>query len=137
MSSKIYLAARYSRFPEMQQYAQDLTVRGHTVTSRWILGDHDICAHGLSSAPQYMPQFAQEDWEDLIVADTVISFTEAPDIAIPGRGRGGRHVELGVALAMQKRCIVIHHRENVFHWIPTVEFYATWDEFLLILNENK
>ena len=134
MKYTIYLAARYSRFPEMQQYAKDLVVRGHVVTSRWILGDHDIRAHGQSSAPHYMPQWAQEDWEDLVIADTVISFTEAPDGAKHGRGRGGRHVEFGIALAMQKRCIVIHHRENVFHWLPAVEFYSTWEEFLIMVE---
>jgi len=75
---RIYLAARYSRFPEMAQYAKELTALGHTVTSRWILGDHDIRAHGQSDADHYMRLWAQEDWEDLCAADVVISFTEAP-----------------------------------------------------------
>jgi hypothetical protein len=132
MSTRIYLAARYSRFPEMQGYAAALRARGYTITSRWILGDHDIRAHGESEAAYWMPRWAQEDYEDLCEADTVISFTEAPGDVL-GRGRGGRHAEHGIALALQKRCIVVAYRENVFHWLPWVEYYATWEECLTAL----
>ena len=125
----IYLAARYSRFLEMQDYAAQLKALGHTITSRWILGDHDIRAHGQSEAPYWMPLWAEEDWEDLANADTVISFTEAPGNT-PGRSRGGRHVELGMALALQKRCMIVGPREHVFHWLPLIECYATWEDAL-------
>lgn len=131
----IYLAARYSRHKEMQQVAAALTSQGHHVTSRWILGDHDIRAHGDSEADRYMPLWAQEDWVDLYAADTCISFTEAPG-DIPGRGRGGRHVEQGIALAFQKRCIVVGFRENVFHWLPQIEYYATWHACLTALSQE-
>ena len=130
---KIYLASRYSRFPEMQQYAKNLDALGHRVTSRWILGDHDLRAHGQSEAPHYMALWAQEDWEDLVAAETVISFTEGPREVL-GRARGGRHVEFGMALALQKRCIIISFREHVFHWLPHVERYETWTDALIALT---
>jgi hypothetical protein len=123
---RIYLAARYSRHPEMQDYAALLVEAGHTVTSRWIRGDHDIRAHGMSDAPVYMPMWAHEDWDDLMAADVVISFTESPDGDCPGRSRGGRHVEFGAALAAGKDCIVVGYRENVFHWLEEVWFCAEW-----------
>jgi predicted alpha/beta-hydrolase family hydrolase len=122
---KIYLASRYSRYPEMQQVAQDLAQLGHTVTSRWILGDHDRRTHGASESARFLPLWADEDWQDLLVADVCISFTEGPGEA-PGRSRGGRHVEHGIALATGKRCLVVGYRENVFHWLPRVEFFPTW-----------
>ena len=132
---RIYLASRYSRFPEMQQYAEDLAVLGHTVTSRWILGDHDLRAHGQSEAPQYMALWAREDGEDLMAAETVISFTAGPQES-KGRVRGGRHVAFGMALVLQKRCIIISHREHVFHWLPHVERYDTWTAALAALGTH-
>jgi hypothetical protein len=124
---RVYLAARYSRFPEMQQYAKELRLVGAAITSRWINGDHDY--QGQQSPADERLRFAQEDWEDLLGADVVISFTEEPGKA-GGRNRGGRHVEFGAALALGKRCIVIGHRENVFHELPAVEFYPTYDACL-------
>lgn len=62
----IYLAARYSRYPEMQHYARELRQYGHKITSRWILGDHDLRASGHSDSPYYAALWAQEDWDDLL-----------------------------------------------------------------------
>lgn len=126
---KIYLASRYSRRDEMLAYATLLCTFGFRITCRWIQGEHQISDEGLSSEAKQEERlrFACEDWEDLMCADLVISFTEAP------RGtnsRGGRHVEFGAALAAGKRCIVVGHRENVFHCLPQVEFYPTLTEML-------
>lgn len=132
---RIYLAARYARHQEMRQYARELITLGHTVTSRWILGDHDIRSHGESESATYMALWAAEDWDGVLAADVVISFTEAPG-DVPGRSRGGRHTEFGIALTLGKRCVVIHYRENVFHWLPQVEFYSTWDAFVAALQSE-
>jgi hypothetical protein len=123
----IYLASRYSRYPEMQRYATELAANGHIITSRWIEGDHQIDNEGLSAQADATDRirFAEEDRRDLCGADCVISFTEAPRSS---NSRGGRHVEHGMALALDKRVIVVGHRENVFHCLPEVEFYETWDE---------
>jgi hypothetical protein len=125
---KIYLASRYSRRKELLGYAKQLERLGHCITSRWLLGNHSLDDRGLSieAASAERTRFACEDWDDLLAADCVISFTEEP------RGttsRGGRHVEFGAAMARGKQCVVIGHRENVFHCLPDVEFYATWQEF--------
>lgn len=127
---RVYLAARYSRHPEMAQYADGLRSIGIDVTSRWINGDHDY--RGEQSPSTDRLRFAQEDWDDLLSADTVISFTEEPGRAA-GRNRGGRHVEFGVALALGKRCIVVGYRENVFHELPAIEFYPDFDAVLVAL----
>jgi hypothetical protein len=44
---KIYLAARYSRHPELQAYTRDLQAHGFEVTSRWLWGDHEIRAQAM------------------------------------------------------------------------------------------
>lgn len=126
---RIYLASRYSRFKEMQAYRGDLKTAGHSVTSRWINGDHQIDDAGLSTHAKESERirFAQEDASDLYAADCVISFTEAPRSS---NSRGGRHVEFGMALARGKRVIIVGHRENVFHCLPEVEFFKTWPEAL-------
>lgn len=129
---KIYLASRYSRHVELRAYRGDLQTRGHTVTSRWINGDHQIDDQGLSAQAKESERirFAQEDRDDLVGADCVISFTEAPRSS---NSRGGRHVEHGMGLALGKRVIVVGHRENVFHCLPEVEFFKTWPEALAAL----
>lgn len=130
---RIYLASRYSRFRELQGYRAELESAGHTITSRWINGDHQIDDAGLSTQAKESERirFAQEDRDDLLGADWVVSFTEAPRSS---NSRGGRHVEHGIALALGKRVVVVGHRENVFHCLPEVEFFATWKDAFAALK---
>jgi hypothetical protein len=147
--TNIYLAARYSRHPEMQGYADELRNAGHVITSRWINGSHQVMLNGEALGPEreamfesdhesmesQRREFAGHDWDDLMAADTVISFTEQPRKM--GNSRGGRHVEFGAALAAGKRCIVVGWRENVFHCLPAVEFFQTWTDALEALARAK
>ena len=118
----VYLAARYSRRSELAGYALDLLNGGHTVVARWLHSHNAVDG----DETELRALWAAEDMEDLSVADVVISFTEQQRSA--QNGRGGRHVEFGMALALGKRVIVVGHRENVFHCLPQVEFYETWAE---------
>lgn len=127
---KIYLAARYSRFPEMQVYAEELRRLKIEVTSRWIKGDQDIRASGNAHKPHYSRLWAEEDLEDLHAADCVVSFTEGPEAVSGSASKGGRFVEFGLALALHKRVIVVGPKENVFHYLPTVEMFERWEDFL-------
>lgn len=127
MRTKIYLASRYSRRVELCGYAVELLGLGFEITSRWLKGEHELDDKGRSveADDAERARFAFEDWHDLIAADICISFTQPPRT---DGGRGGRHVEFGGAVASGLRCIVVGHRENVFHHLPSVEFYPTWDE---------
>lgn len=127
---KIYLAARYSRFPELQAYRDDLRTAGHVVTSRWIEGTHQ--AKDLTATIDEARTFAVDDIADLAEADCIISFTECPR---SGNSRGGRHVEHGLALAWNKKIIVVGYRENVFHCLRVVEFFETWPAALAALDQ--
>jgi hypothetical protein len=109
----------------MQKVRADLEALGHSVTSRWINGGHQISDDGLSVEGK--AAFATEDLSDLVASDTVISFTEAPRST---SSRGGRHVEFGIALSSDRRVIVVGPRENVFHCLPNVEWYADYSSFL-------
>ena len=126
---RIYLAARYSRYQELQGYATELERAGHEVTSRWIQGNHQISDKELSeeAAEARRIQFAQEDLADLFKAELCISFTEVPR---GSNSRGGRHVEFGIALGVGKPTYIVGHRENVFHCLPQVQFFPTWEQAL-------
>lgn len=124
---RIYLAARYSRHKELQKYAEELISQGHDITSRWIWGDHQIDDKGLSVEAKRFERerFATEDFDDLLEADIVISFTEEPRSS---NSRGGRHVEYGMALALRKRCLVVGPRENVFHCLPWIPVFDSFND---------
>ena len=130
----IYLAARYSRLAELQDYASNLRAIGYEVNARWLLGDHqahegaDKVEAATVSVPIEGRAFAMEDYADVLVADMLIAFSEEPrsDLAT----RGGRHVEFGLALAWDKQIIVVGPRENVFHTLPRVRHFWRWPEAL-------
>ena len=123
---KIYLAARYIKRVEMQGIADKLSALGHEITSHWLDGSYD------GTTPAEIASYAQIDCGDIMEADTCISFTEEPRKT---NNRGGRHVEFGMALALGKRCIVVGHRENVFHYLRVVEFYPDVDSLIKALSE--
>ena len=132
---KIYLASRYSRAPQLRQVRDELETMGHTITSRWIDGGHELTKDGSTQAAHLeRSRFATEDWEDMMAADWVISFTEEPRKT---NTRGGRHVEFGGAIAFNKRCMVVGWRENVFHCLPQIEFFKNWEECAYMLRREK
>lgn len=163
MTTKVYLAARYTRRLELVEYARQLERLGYTVTSRWLAGEHQWDGMAVETAQAYEERgeipplawrFAQDDLEDVTAADLLIAFTERPrdplsqadvdeasakagdpvmltallNIAAKGASRGGRHVELGLAMGLDKRVVVCGPAENVFHLLlPRLE---TWDAVL-------
>ena len=130
---KFYLAGRFIRSGEINECADELRGIGHTVSCRWLLGNHQI--HPGSSevdasgdnVPMIARPFAQDDIEDVEKADALVLFTERP---YSDKGRGGRHVEFGYALGKGKEVYIIGPRENVFHTLPGVKQYASFDRFL-------
>ena len=143
---RIYLAARYTRRLELCGYREQLRVLGFTVDARWLNGSHQLddqgrpigetgeflFESGSPQAPDHLRQkFAIDDRDDVLAADRLIAFTEQPR---SGNSRGGRHVELGIALGAGIPVSVVGPRENVFTWLPEVEHYDTWDGFLADLR---
>ena len=134
---KIYLAARYSRRQELLGYAAQLEELGHSVTSRWLAGNHQIRDDQLNDGLDELAlaqRYAREDLVDVAQADLVISFTEE---ARSTTSRGGRHTEYGFALALRKRLWLIGPRENVFHCAAD-GIFADWTgalKALLLLDE--
>lgn len=126
----IYLAARYSRAAEMRRYRDQLMDLGYRVSSRWI--DHhggtlteSLGSDEISANLDYAQAIAQTDLIDLDASHMVIAFTEED-----GGGKGGRHFELGYAVARAKRIIIVGPRENIFHSLSFVQQHPTWEAFI-------
>ena len=161
----IYLAARYSRRVELCGYRDQLIALGHHIPAVWLNGSHQISDDGKplgeqgeklvegdegsqsEKAAALRAKFAQDDVNDVMNADCIINFTEPPRSSA---SRGGRHVEFGILLGVEllrqrhcpsdpptRRLIVVGHRENIFHWLPCVEFYPTWEECLAQLTAER
>lgn len=102
---KVYLAAPYPLREQMCNTADTLRAAGHTITSRWLLGD------------ELTHQAAQMDLDDVYAADVLIAVNPVGWETI---GTGGRHAEFGYALALGKKIILVGLRSNVFHYLESV-----------------
>ncbi len=124
-SNSVYLAARYSRRLEIATYRAALEEDGWTVTSRWLLGNHQAENDDLFPGAA-AESFAREDLEDVDAAGWFVIFPEAP--REPTTMRGGAHVEYGYALASGKRILIVGPRANVFHCLAHVGRVETFPE---------
>lgn len=75
----------------------------------------------------YLIEHAAKDISEISEGDTIILFTQDPKLPFC---RGGRMHEFGYAHAAGKRCIVVGPRENIFHYLPNVEVFPTWEALL-------
>ena len=149
---KIYLASRYSRREELCGYREQIRRIGHTVDAVWLNGQHQISDRGIPIGEQgealvegddgstseraaaLRSKFAEEDFRDVMNCDLLIAFTEPPRSSA---SRGGRHVELGIALGMMKRVWIVGPRENIFCWLEDVRHFETWIEcFEMLMRES-
>lgn len=139
----IYLAARYSRREELCGYREQLRALGHTVDAVWLNGSHQISDTGNpigeegeslvegddgstnERAAKLREKFAIEDMRDVKNCDLLIAFTEEPRSS---SSRGGRHVEMGIAIGLGKPILIVGPRENIFCWLPNVRQFDTWKD---------
>lgn len=118
--TKYYLAARFPLRPEMEQYAVAIknSMLETQCTASWVFGGEE----GLTR-----PAIATLDLEDIDRADTFILFTHKYGSKQTG---GGRFVELGYAIARDKRIIIIGDYENVFCSYIRAKVYPDWAAFV-------
>lgn len=140
---RIYLAARYGRRVELLGYKAQLEAQGHTVTSRWLLKEERVNVAGAPVTEdgqlrlEEAQRFASECVDDVARAHLLIAFTEEPRSPAGGVSRGGRHVEMGLALALGRYVIVAGPRENLFCWLGEVYHADVWAAVLPILPELR
>jgi hypothetical protein len=145
---RIYLASRYSRRLELCGYREKLRAAGHLVDAEWLNGTHQISDSGQpigeagealvedddgsssDCAAALRSRFAMDDYRDVSMCELLIAFTEPPR---SNASRGGRHVELGIALGLMKMVWIVGPRENIFCWLGDVQQFDTFDECLKAL----
>lgn len=116
---KVYLAGLFEDRNFIVLAADALRRNGVEITSQWL--DPET-TKGLARVENLMM-----DLDDVDRSDVLVAFSKSPTTLFV---RGGRHVEFGYALKGCKRLVVIGPRENLFHYHPDVEVYATLNEWI-------
>ncbi len=128
----IYLCGRYGRREEFQRYADALERMGHRVTSRWLNGPPE---EESELSHERRAQLAMMAYVDIKDSTAILVFSESPESPY---GRGGRHVEHGIALASNTpHIIVIGPRENVFCDLAICQNYESFEQYINRLKEKS
>ena len=125
---KVYLASRYARREEMEKYARRLQKLGVEIVSRWVWGSHSLSladGQDLNISDPRNGKLAREDREDVLEAGIVLNFTESD--LFP---RGSRQTEFGMAYESYKICVIVGPFENLFHHLPGVLKFETFEEVI-------
>ncbi len=120
---QIYIAAPYPLKDEALLLRRRLLVAGFRVVARW-----------LDEQEENSNRTARLCLDDVDGADIVVAMNP-PTWA--NAGTGGRHVELGYALARNKRIVVIGPRTNVFHHHADIHTVDSVDQAMAIVSEAQ
>lgn len=126
----VYLAARFGRREELRAIAHELRERGIAVTSRWI----DVELDDRAVDPKAREAAADQNLFDIHRAQVLVALSEDPEEPVAGGRRGGRHVELGIAIAQRKTVVVVGPPENVFHYLDRVRRFDLVGEAIEFLT---
>ena len=131
MKPAIYIASFFDTRSRLYPHRDRLIALGYPVIARWL--DEPVTATYAASTEDYLRGCAVRDIKDIehsswFVLDTL---DETP--------RGGREVELGVALMLRSlrgrgmRIMAIGPYRNVFHRL-TDAHYDTWEAFFVAIQ---
>lgn len=121
---RVYLAARFSRLPELVSYRAELAELGVEVAARWLNGGHEWVGTPDDEIPvAELRRFAVEDIADIDSSDVVVCFTEP---SRSGPARGGRHFEAGYAYAKGMTMLCVGDVENVFYALDGIARFPDW-----------
>lgn len=102
----VYIAAPYPCRNEAIGIMAHLEANGCAVTSTW-----------LRQPDQMADEFAKLDLADVARADVLLAFNPR---GWEQKGTGGRHVELGYALALGIPVVLLGERSNIFHFLDSI-----------------
>lgn len=128
---KFYLAAPFSYKDEIAKKAKQLQNRRIGVTSTWPWEDAAPQATLADLGDNHLIVNGRKDIDEIDAADGVILFTREPTTPFV---RGGRMHEFGYAHGKGKRLIVCGPKENIFHYLPEVEVFDSWEVLLTALE---
>lgn len=122
-----YLAAQFGWKESIAAKKEQLTKMGFFVTSTWTDEQAKPDCSLKDFTGDYHESMASRDLNEIEAADVLVLFTVDPDTMTR---RGGRHVEFGYALGRGKSVIIVGPKENIFHHLPKVRQFETWDDFI-------
>lgn len=131
MSSEMsfYLAASFPRRSEALEIAKEITRETDAkCTARWIHNTY----HTYGNEGQDK-KYCQEDLDDVRKGGFLVLLTDGEK----QQSKGGRHTELGIALAFSKPVIIIGPKEQVFHSHPLCVFARDVKEACVIVRALK
>ena len=114
---KIYLASMLADKPRMKEIAAMLEKQGNRIVSRWIYSPGVT----YSENPGELQYWAERDLLDVADCNLFVAFS---DETIHGKGKGGRHTELGIAKALGKKIVGVGEPAQVFHYLPEIVWVA-------------
>lgn len=111
----------------------ELQALGIQVTSRWLDEKASPTSGITEHAPSYLESTAKIDIADIEISDAVILFTPSDEdldsvVVTRSWARGGRHFETGYAYLLGREIIVCGPRENIFHYLPGIQQFDTWEQ---------
>lgn len=119
---KVYIAAPFQCIGEADVLRQRLAAAGIGCTARWIT---DALSAELSD------EWARNDLADVASADALVALN--PE-GWESRGTGGRHVEFGYAIALDKPIYLMGARTNIFHYLSRVVVKASVEDLVTVLH---
>jgi nucleoside 2-deoxyribosyltransferase len=135
MSMRVYIAAPYSMKDIIALRAKELADHGIECTSTWVTEPHKPTIQMDELAAAQHRFYAIQDVNDVKRAHIMVFHTDPTKTLV----RAGRHVEFGMAAVLNIPILVVgEERENIFHYLPFVEHFPTWEAALneLIDRDN-
>mgnify|MGYP001614890959 FL=1 len=118
---KVYIASYFNTRDRIVPMAHAIRDQGHTITASWLETANDD-----NSRPRWR-EYALRDMDEILASDLLIvdTFDVTP--------RGGREVELGLAIAWGLYVWGVGPKRNVFHELVD-PWFETWEEALTDLG---
>lgn len=118
---RVYIAAPYPIQKDAYILRGFLADYGVECTSRWLTDPSEALND----------EWARKDLADVARCDALVALN--PD-EWKNSGTGGRHVELGYALALRKPVYIIGVRSNIFHELSEVTIVSNREELVDAIN---
>lgn len=125
---QFYICARFGRQEEARLFSQTLEGLGHTITSTWV-DQVELEMYGDNQRER--ERAAVKDVQEVVGSEALVYLSEAEDNVW---GRGGRHVEFGIAVGLELPIFVIGPKENLFHFFPGITHFETQEDFIRALK---
>lgn len=126
MATKVYISGSFSELEVLRQVENRLAGLGYESTTSWL---HEPTVN--ASDPDWLRRArANEDVEDIKRADVFLMSDEAET------HNGGRHTELGVAIAERKSINIVGPRGNTFMYLNMVVAWHSFEDLFAMLESK-